>query len=352
MELRGDILDARARKGRGAMSNRTNRFEPYATEPIDDGWPDNDAPPVRRTEVALEVPRRVITKNSSPDLSFDRSIDLYRGCEHGCIYLGLSPGLDFETRLIARPDAPARLGAELARKGYRPATIALGTNTDPYQPIEARFGLMRRTLEVLGAHRHPLAVVTKGALIERDADILGPLGRDGLAKVGISITSLDPEVSRKMEPRAPHPKRRLAMIRALSEAGCPVRVMVAPVVPGLTDHELEDILGAARDAGAVTAGWITLRLPREVAPLFREWLEEAYPGRAAGVMARVRELHGGRAYDANWGTRLQGQGIFAELMARRFKVAVKRLGYDQSPAPLRTDLFKVPDRPGDQLSLF
>lgn len=350
-----------ARPGRGALSNRTHRFAAHETVRVDDGWPVDEVPAPRRTEVSEEVPRQIITRNQSPDLSFDRSINPYRGCEHGCIYcfarpshayLGLSPGLDFETRLIARPEAPAVLERELARPGYRPATIAIGTNTDPYQPIEVRYGLMRKLLEVLWAHKHPVAVVTKGTLIERDADILGEMGQMGLARVGISLTTLDPDVSRKMEPRVPHPARRLQTIRRLSEAGCPVRVMVSPLVPGLTDHELEAILEAARGAGACAANWITLRLPREVAPLFREWLEDTFPDRAAKVMARVRELHGGQDYDPEWQLRQTGRGVFAELMARRFRVAAQRLGYNEKVAPLRTDLFQVPPRPGDQLTLF
>jgi DNA repair photolyase len=292
---------------------------------------------------------------------FDRSINPYRGCEHGCIYcfarpshayLGFSPGLDFETRLIARPKAPEILGRELARKAYRPATIALGTNTDPYQPIEGRYAVMRRILEVLQAHNHPVTVVTKGTLIERDIDILGEMGRRGLARAGISVTTLDPKVSRKMEPRVPHPARRVQTIRRLTEAGCPVRVMASPMIPALTDHELEAILEAARDAGATAATWSTLRLPREVAPLFREWVEDAYPDRAKRVMSRVRELHGGKDYDPTFGTRQRGQGIGADLMARRFAIATNRLGLSTKEAALRTDLFKRPERPGDQLSLF
>jgi len=356
-----DTLPPDRRRGRAALTNRTNRFEPYETVAVDDGWPEGEAAPPLRTEVMEERPRAVITRNSSPDLSFDRSINPYRGCEHGCIYcfarpthayLGLSPGLDFETRLIARPSAPETLAKELARKGYRPATMALGTNTDSYQPIERDYGIMRRILSVLEAHQHPVAVVTKGTLVERDADILGRMGQAGLARVGISITTLDPMVARAMEPRVPHPKRRLQAIRQLTEAGCPVHVMVSPVVPALTDHELEDILGAAKEAGAVSASSILLRLPLEVAPLFREWLAETFPNRATRVMARVRELHGGRDYDPSWGKRLRGEGPFAELLAHRFKIATRRLGLSQDIPSLRTDLFKVPPKAGDQLQLF
>jgi DNA repair photolyase len=348
--------------GRGAVTNRAGRFEPHAREEVEDGWDlqEEDLPPLR-TEVRLERPRTVITRNTSPDVPFDRSINPYRGCEHGCIYcfarpshawLGMSPGLDFETKLVARPEAPAVLARELARKGYVPEVIAIGTNTDPYQPIEAEHRVMRGLLEVLRDHRHPVTVVTKGALIERDTDILGEMGRMGLARVGISVTTLDPALSRKMEPRAPAPARRLAAIRRLTEAGCPVRVMVAPVVPALTDHELEPILAAAKEAGAVAGSWIMLRLPLEVAELFREWLARHCPDRAARVMNRVRELHGGRDYDPEWGKRMRGEGPFADLMRARFRVAVRRLGLDAALPPLRTDLFRVPPRAGDQLSLF
>jgi DNA repair photolyase len=292
---------------------------------------------------------------------FDRSVNPYRGCEHGCIYcfarpshayLGWSPGLDFETKLIARPDAPEGLARELGRKGYMPATLAIGTNTDPYQPIEKDYRVMRRLLEVLRDHRHPVSVVTKGSLVERDADILGEMGRMGLARVGISVTTLDPSLSRRMEPRVPLPSRRLATIRRMTDAGCPVRVMVSPVVPALTDHELESILAEATAAGAVAASWIMLRLPLEVAPLFREWLATHCPDRAARVMGRVRALHGGRDYDPDWGRRMTGQGAFADLMRHRFALAVRRLGLATELPPLRTDLFRRPPKAGEQLDLF
>ena len=354
-------LEKDRRRGRGAAGNPDNRFEPYARETVDDGWDIiEDLPPVR-TEVTLERPRTVITRNTSPDISFDRSINPYRGCEHGCIYcfarpshayLGLSAGLDFETRLVARPEAPAVLQAELAKPRYRAETIAIGTNTDPYQPIEREHRVMRGVLEVLQAHNHPVAVVTKGTLIERDLDILGEMGRAGLARVGVTITSLDRDLSRRMEPRVPLPARRLQMIERLVAAGCPVRIMVSPVVPALTDHEVEAILTAGRDAGAVAASWIMLRLPREVSPLFRDWLAEHYPDRAARVMGRVRAVHGGRDYDAEWGKRMTGEGVFAQLLARRFDIALARLGLVRELPPLRTDLFAVPPKPGDQLSLF
>lgn len=359
----GWAVPAHLRRGRGALSNIANRFDPYVTERADDGWESGaeaDAPMVR-TEVALENPRRIITRNDSPDISFDRSINAYRGCEHGCIYcfarpthayLGHSPGLDFETRLVARPSAPERLTAELRAKGYRVAPIIMGTNTDPYQPIERSHRITRRLLEVLRAFNHPVGIVTKGSLVERDLDILAEMGADGLARVGISLTTLDAGVSRAMEPRVPAPARRLKMIERLASAGVQVRVMASPMIPGLTDHELEKIMEAARDAGAVAASYIVLRLPREVAPLFRDWLEEAFPDRAARVMARVRDMHGGRDYDPEWGRRMKGQGTHAALLAHRFQVAGKRLGLLRDLPPLRCDLFRVPPAPGDQLELF
>jgi DNA repair photolyase len=299
--------------------------------------------------------------NASPDLPFDRSVNPYRGCEHGCIYcfarpthafLNLSPGLDFETRLVARPGIDAVLERELRAPGYRVAPVALGTNTDPYQPVEAREGIMRAILGVLAAFRHPVAITTKGTLVERDIDILAPMAADGLVHVAISVTTLDADLSRRMEPRAAAPARRLAVIRRLSDAGIPVRVMVAPVVPGLTDHELEAILTAARDAGAVAASWIMLRLPGEVAGLFREWLDSAVPGRAAAVLARVRSVHGGRDYDPEWGRRMRGQGPFADLVQQRFALACRRLQMPERLPPLRCDLFRPPPRAGEQLSLF
>jgi DNA repair photolyase len=311
------IPDTLRRPGRAASSNPAGRFEPYVRSVQHDGWDMAEDSVLARTEVALETPRKVLTRNASPDIHFDRSINPYRGCEHGCIYcfarpshayLGLSPDLDFETRLVARPTAPEVLKKELSATAYRVAPIAIGTNTDPYQPIEARYRIMRGLLQVLRDFSHPVTVVTKGALIERDIDILGEMGRAGLAQVGVSVTSLDRGLSRALEPRAPAPARRLAMIQRLAQAGCPVRLMVAPVVPGLSDHEVERILAAGADAGASSAEWIMLRLPREVSALFRDWLDEHYPDRAARVMARVREMHGGQDYDAQWGRRLRGSG--------------------------------------------
>lgn len=348
-------------KGRGATSNPAVRYDQMTTESVDDGWQSDEALPVLRTTVSIEVPRRVITKNGSPDLSFDRTINPYRGCEHGCIYcyarpshayLGMSPGLDFETQLIARPDAPAILEKELRNPRYVPAMITIGSNTDPYQPIEKEHEIMRGILEVLARFNHPVAIITKGTLIERDMDILGPMAAKGLVRVGMSITTLDNKTSRAMEPRVPLPARRLQTIERLTQAGVPVRVMVSPVVPALTDHELEAILNAAKEAGAVSASSIVLRLPREVSQLFQDWLAEAFPDRAARVMARVRELHGGQNYDPAFGTRMTGQGKWADLMRQRFQLATRRLELDRKLPQLRSDLFNVPPQAGDQLSLF
>lgn len=347
--------------GRGAVSNSAGRFEQYASEVTDDGWEiEEDLPPLR-TEVRDEVARTFITYNRSPDLPFDRSINPYRGCEHGCVYcfarpthayLGLSAGLDFETRLIARPNAAGVLRRELSARSYKVAPIALGTNTDPYQPIEKARGITRDCLSVLQDFRHPIAIVTKGALIERDLDILAPMASQGLVRVGISLTTLDADLSRKMEPRAPSPKRRLRMIRRLTEAGVAVRVMTSPVVPGLTDHELENLLEAGCDAGADSASWIMLRLPREVSQLWQEWLEVHEPNRAAKVMARLREMHGGKDYDPRWGHRMRGEGVYAEMIAKRFKTTVERLGLATKTPVLRCDLFAKPPQVGDQLDLF
>jgi DNA repair photolyase len=346
--------------GRAAGSNPDVRFDRLRTVAVDDGWGNDDDLPVLRTEVRDEIARSVITRNASPDLSFDRSINPYRGCEHGCIYcfarpshafLGLSAGLDFDTKLIARPNAAEQLRKELSNPRYVPKIIAIGTNTDPYQPIEKAREIMRDILVVLQEFNHPVGIVTKGTLIERDVDLLAPMARKGLVRVGISITTLDPKTSRAMEPRVPAPAARLRTIRRLTEAGVPVRVMVSPIVPALTDHELESILEAAADSGAVAASSIVLRLPREVATLFRDWVQVHYPDRAERIMARVRELHGGKDYDPDFGTRMTGQGKWAALMQQRVKLATRRLGLDRSLPALRTDLFAKPPAVGDQLSL-
>lgn len=346
---------------RGACSNFAGRYEATETRYEPDGWAQETTEQPLRTHVSDEVARRIISYNRSPDLPFDRSVNPYRGCEHGCIYcfarpthawLGLSPGLDFETRLIARPNAAALLDAELRNPRYAPRPIAIGTNTDPYQPIEQNREITRACLEVLRRFRHPVAIVTKGTLIERDLDILSDMAAQGLVRVGISVTSLDADLARKLEPRAPSPKRRLATIRALSGAGVPVRIMTSPVIPGLTDHEIEALLAAGLDAGADAASWIMLRLPLEVAPLFQDWLTAHYPDRVNRVMNRVREMHGGKVYEADWGRRMRGSGVYARLIARRFEAAATRLGLNGLQPGLRTDLFDRPFERGDQMSLF
>ncbi len=346
--------------GRAAESNHVGRFERHARVRVDDGWARGDDLPVLRTQTEIELPRSMITYNSSPDLPFDRSINPYRGCEHGCVYcfarpshayLGLSPGLDFETRLIARPEAPEVLKRELAARKYKVAPIAIGTNTDPYQPIEKKHEIMRACLQVLAEAGHPVAIVTKGSLIERDIDILADMARRGLVRVGISITTLDAELSRLMEPRAPAPRRRLQMIRRLAAAGIPVRIMASPVIPALTDPELEGILQQGRDAGARHASWIMLRLPREVSPLVQEWLAAHFPDRAGRIMSRLREMHGGKDYDPGWYRRMRGEGPYADVIAQRFAVAAKRLGLATRAPRLRRDLFRTPKADVAQLSL-
>lgn len=349
------------RRGRGAALNMASRYDQLEAERVDDGWPaDVEPPPPLRTEVTVDSTRTILARNRSPDVPFDRSINPYRGCEHGCIYcfarpthahLGLSPGLDFETKLVVKPRAASLLAEALRKPGYAVAPIAIGTNTDPYQPIERQHRVMRQILEVLWEHRHPVSITTKGSLITRDIDLLGRLGRAGLAHATVSLTTLDNRLSRAMEPRAAAPGRRIAMIRALAQAGIPVQVNTSPFIPALTDHEIERLLEAAAAAGAQRASYTTLRLPLEVAPLFRDWLAREYPDRAERVMGRVREMHGGRDYDPTWGRRLKGQGVHAQLIARRFRTAVRRLGLDRDLPPLRTDLFRVPPRMGDQLSL-
>jgi DNA repair photolyase len=355
------ILPGQRLRGRGADTNRAGRYEATDRVAFDDGWDIAEEEQTVRTEVRLERPRSAITYNRSPDLPFDRSINPYRGCEHGCIYcyarpshawLNLSPGLDFETRLIARPGIAAVLEAELRKPAYRVQPIALGTNTDPYQPVERDLGLMREILRVLSAFRHPVWITTRGTTVERDIDLIAPLAAQGLAAVSISVTTLDEGLARRMEPRAPAPRRRLQIIERLARAGIPVRIQVSPLIPALTDHELEAVMQAGRDAGAGFANSIPLRLPLEVSQLFQDWLQTTVPDRAARVMGRVRELHGGKDYDAAFGTRMRGQGLWAELIHRRADLARKRLGLGDGLPPLRTDLFAPPARPGDQLALF
>ena len=348
----GPDVDDDARKGRGAVSNRSGRFETTHRAAFDDGWArDEDEPSRLKTEIAIDRSKSIINKVPSPDMSFDRSINPYRGCEHGCIYcfarpthafLGLSPGLDFETRLTMKPDAPALLRRALSAKRYAPRTIAIGTNTDPYQPIEKTHKIMRGVLEVLAEFNHPVAIVTKSALVARDADILGPMGEKGLARVALSLTTLDAGLSRKMEPRAATPQRRLWALRQLNAAGCPTAVMLAPMIPAINDHELEALVRAAANSGAKGASYIVLRLPLEVRDLFVEWLHEHFPDRAKRVMRYVRELHGGRDYDPQWGKRLSGEGVYADLIRRRFQRATAQHGLSRENPPLRTDLFCVP----------
>ena len=372
-------------KGRGALSNASGRFERLVREDFDDGWddgrddgrddpraeahddgeerewsPDDVPPPKLRTTLTPDTSRTIIAWNDSPDLPFDRSINPYRGCEHGCIYcyarpshayLGLSPGLDFETRLVFKPDAAALLRAELGKPGYNCAPIALGSNTDPYQPVERDLGITRAVLEVLAECGHPVMIVTKSARVERDIDILGDMAQANRCSVAVSVTTLDRSLARRMEPRASAPHRRLETIRRLTGAGIPTGVMASPMIPFVNDAELESILEHAREAGALGASYTMLRLPLEIADLFREWLTEHYPDRAGRVMERVRDMRGGRDYDSTFGRRMRGTGPVAELIAKRFRLAVQRLGFPGFPA-LDTSGFTPPLPETDQLSLF
>jgi DNA repair photolyase len=351
-------------KGRGAASNDNSRFDAHDRESFDDGWGSLDEePPTLRTEVAIDATRKIITYNDSPDIPFDRTINPYRGCEHGCIYcyarpshayLGLSPGLDFESRLQAKPDAPDILRRELAKPGYRCAPIALGMNTDAYQPIEREYRITRGILEVLAETRHPVTMVTKSALVERDIDLLASMAAQRLTSIYVTITTLDRSIARRLEPRAAAPERRLETIRRLAEAGIPTGVMVAPVIPALTDHDMERILELAAAAGGSGAGYVLLRLPYEIAPLFEEWLQRHYPLKAEHVLSLIRQSRGGKAYDATFHTRMKGEGLFAELIARRFKLACERLGLNRSRNTLDCSLFTPPAPPSSspQLPLF
>ncbi|MEK7266006.1 MAG: PA0069 family radical SAM protein [Pseudomonadota bacterium] len=348
-------------KGRGARSNSSGRFEALAREDADDGWDrDEDLPPLP-TNVTAETPRTIINYIESPFVGFDRSINPYRGCEHGCIYCfarpthayyGLSAGLDFETRLFVKPNAPALLERELSSKSYRPRHIAIGTNTDPYQPIERKYALMRGILAVLSKFNHPVSLLTKSALIARDIDLLQPMAKAGIVKTMLSVTTLDTRLARSMEPRASSPARRLDAIRQLKAAGVPVGVMTAPMIPGLNDHELEDILSAAKDAGAEWAGYTIIRLPLEVSALFREWLEAAFPDRAARVMRHIQDMNGGRDYDAHWSRAKAPRSVFAKLLDERFKKGARRLGIATDAPKLDPDLFRPPAEKIAQLTLF
>lgn len=349
-------------KGRGATLNPSSRFDRESRHVFDDGWQTLDDLPAFRTHVQIEKPKTILTKNDSPDISFDRSINPYRGCEHGCIYcfarpthsyMGLSAGLDFESTLFCKPNAAQLLKKELSKKGYKPRTIALGTNTDPYQPIEKQWRITREILEVLEEANHPVGIVTKSALVTRDIDILSRMAARGLAKVSVSITSLDARLSRAMEPRAATPGLRLKTLYRLSREGIPTSTMVAPVIPALTDHEIEKILAAAKTAGAREAGFIMLRLPREVSPLFRDWLLKHYPDRYRHVMNLLRALRGGKDYDAEYGKRMRGDGPYAWQVGRRFEIACKKLGLNETRRRLDNSQFIPPACEAEsQLSLF
>ena len=349
------------RKGRGTVSNETGRFERHAYEAFDDGWGslDEDLPPLK-TEITVDTTKTIIARNQSPDVPFDRSINPYRGCEHGCVYcfarpthafLGLSPGQDFESKLLIKPDAARLLRSELARPGYRPRVIAMGTNTDPYQPIERQHRITRSVLEVLSECRHPVGIVTKSALIARDADILGPMGQDKLARAYLSITTLDRDLARRMEPRASTPQRRLDAVKRLTEAGVDTGVLFAPIIPGLNDAEMEAVLEAARDAGATSASYVLLRLPLEIKDLFREWLETHEPDRAKRVISLIQDCRNGRDYDPKWRQRQVGTGPFADMISRRFGIAARRLGLNRRNWVLDTRQFIRPIADSDQLAL-
>jgi len=358
-------MESKARPARGATHNReSGRFN--LPERVADGdWLDDQdaidgAPPKLRTTVTVETPRTIITRNASPDIVFDRSINAYRGCEHGCIYcfarpthafLDLSPGLDFESKLFAKPDAPMLLRAELAKRGYVVGPIAMGTNTDPYQPIERDWRVTRACIEVLAETGHPLMITTKSDRVLADLDLLAPMAAKGLVSVMVSVTSLEPRIAMTLEPRAPSPRKRLAAVRALSAAGVPVTVSISPVIPSITDHEMEHILEAAAEAGAKFAAYIPVRLPFEVAPLFRAWLDAHFPDRAAKVMGIIQAMRGGRDNDPNFHSRMKAQGPWGELLRTRFGIACRRYGLNRSErVPLRTDLFRPP--PGRQGELF
>ena len=355
-------------KGRGAVSNRTGRFEAQERVAVDDGWEhaavpgddDEDLAPSPRTSVAIDATRTIIARNDSPDIPFDRSINPYRGCEHGCIYcfarpthafLGLSPGLDFETRLTMKPDAARLLERELRKPGYRCDVLAMGTNTDPYQPVERKYKITRQILEVLSAYNHPVCITTKSASVTRDIDILADMAKRGLAAVSVSVTTLDRDLARVMEPRASSPPRRLNAIAALSKAGIPTSAMVAPIIPAINDAEIERILAACAAAGAAQADYVLLRLPLEIKGLFEEWLETHQPAKARRVLDLIRDVRDGKLNSAEFGKRMTGSGPFAELVRSRFKIACRKLGLDRRQRTLDVTKFKLPPRAGDQLSL-
>ena len=355
----GGIVVGR-RHGRGAQTNRSGRYEPIAYEPSDDGWESLAELEALTTEVQEVPARRILARNDSPDIGFDRSINPYRGCEHGCIYcfarpthafLGLSPGLDFETKLFAKTNAAQALERELAEPGYEVSTIAIGTNTDPYQPIERRYRIMRSILEVLSATNHPVGIVTKSALVLRDLDILTSMAKRDLVKVAVSVTTLNRRLAHAMEPRASTPDKRIETLQRLVGSGVPASVMVAPVIPGLTDMEMERILERASSVGIKNAGYVLLRLPLEIGDLFTEWLQANCPDRAKRVLSLMRSTRGGKLYDAKWGERMVGDGPYAWMIGRRFEMAADRLAMNKSSVELRPDLFTPPSRPGQQLKL-
>ncbi|MEL6817320.1 MAG: PA0069 family radical SAM protein [Pseudomonadota bacterium] len=356
----GMRLTDRQVRGRASQINPTGRFEPFTRAPLDDGWQSLEELPPFKTDVQVEHARSAITRNQSPDVPFDRSVNPYRGCEHGCVYCfarpshtyqGLSAGLDFEAQLFAKPDLARVLEKEITRPGYEPKPIAIGTNTDPYQPIEKDWMVMRSVLEVLERYNHPVMITTKGAMIQRDIDILERMAANGLASVMMSVTTMDRHLARTMEPRASTPTKRLETIRALSEAGIPTGVLVAPIIPGLNDHEIEKILDAAAAQGALYASHVILRLPLEVAPIFKEWLLRHYPERYRHVLSLVRSMRGGKDYDANWSARMKGTGPYAWQISRRMQLATKRLGLTARVRQLRTDLFSGAQTHGEQLAL-
>ena len=348
-------------RGRGARSNPSHRFSAYDLSFEDDGWGSLADLPRLKTEIFNETPKTIISRNESPDISFDQSINPYRGCEHGCTYcyarpahayMGLSPGLDFESKLFIKPNAAVLLREEFTAPNYRPRTIALGANTDPYQPIERTYRITRSLIEVMAEFRHPFGIVTKSALVTRDIDLLAPLAEMGLVKVALSVTTLDGKLARAMEPRAATPSKRLATIEALARAGIPTVVMIGPVIPGLNEHEIENILKSAASAGAREAGYTMLRLPFEVKGIFKDWLEKAYPERFSKVMSHVRDVRGGAETSARFGERMTGSGPLAWLIGRRFQLACQKLGINTARVKLRHDLFARPPKPGDQLALF
>jgi DNA repair photolyase len=354
-------VDRERRRGRGTGSNASGRFEPLARVAFDDGWQGLEDLPAFQTTVTVDSTRKIITRNDSPDISFDRSINPYRGCEHGCVYcfarpthayLGLSPGLDFESKLLMKPNAPELLEKELAAPNYEPKVIAIGTNTDPYQPIERRYQIMRRILEVLERAGHPVGIVTKSALVLRDLDILTRMAKRNLVKVALSVTTLDPKLARIMEPRAATPPKRLETLRQLVAAGVPASAMVAPVIPAINDSEMERILDAVAATGVRHAGYVLIRLPLEISDLFLEWLKEHFPDRAAHVFKLIRDTRGGKDYDSEWGKRQTGTGPIAWMIGRRFEVACERLGFNTARAKTTTEHFRPPKAASAQLDLF